>query len=61
MRSLVVEGSNAMLCVDPKLRNQYTEEEVLPVIKLGLLCSSKVPSKRPTMVEVVQILELIKA
>ena len=61
VRSLVVEGSNAMLCVDPKLRNQYTEEEVLPVIKLGLLCSSKVPSKRPTMVEVVQILELIKA
>lgn len=58
VRSLLDEG-NPMICVDVNLRD-YVEEEVLPVIKLGLICTSQVPSNRPSMAEVVQILELIK-
>ena len=49
-----------MNCVDPNLRDSMIDEEVLPVIKLGLICTSQVPSNRPSMAEVVQILELIK-
>ncbi|KAJ7558206.1 hypothetical protein O6H91_04G028300 [Diphasiastrum complanatum] len=58
VRSLL-DDSKALLCVDSTLRT-YPEEEVLPVIKLGLLCTSQIPSNRPFMMEVVQILELIK-
>eukprot|EP00250_Pteridium_aquilinum_P005598 c15670_g1_i1 orf=412-3393(-) len=58
VRSLLDEG-NPMICVDMNLRD-YAEEEVLPVIKLSLICTSQVPSNRPSMAEVVQILELIK-
>ncbi|KAL3507175.1 hypothetical protein ACH5RR_032557 [Cinchona calisaya] len=36
-----------------------TEEEVLPVLKLALVCTSQIPSSRPSMEEVVQILEVI--
>eukprot|EP00250_Pteridium_aquilinum_P003575 c13879_g1_i1 orf=186-3179(-) len=58
VRSLLDEGK-AMSCVDRSIRD-YVEDEVLPVIKLGLICTSQVPSNRPSMAEVVQILELIK-
>ena len=37
----------------------FPEDEVLPVIKLRLICTSHVPSNRLSMTEVVQILELI--
>jgi hypothetical protein len=37
----------------------FPEDEVLPVIKLRLFCTSHVPSNRLSMTEVVQILELI--
>ncbi|KAH7387321.1 hypothetical protein KP509_16G016600 [Ceratopteris richardii] len=59
VRALLDEG-NPMICVDGTLHD-YVEEEVLPVIKLGLICASQVPSNRPSMAEVVQILELIKS
>ncbi|KAI5066851.1 hypothetical protein GOP47_0017379 [Adiantum capillus-veneris] len=58
VRSLLDEG-NPMICIDANLHD-YVDEEVLPVIKLGLICTSQVPSNRPSMTEVVQILELIK-
>ncbi|KAL3650184.1 hypothetical protein CASFOL_006587 [Castilleja foliolosa] len=43
--------------VDPRLRSVFDEVEVLVVIKLGLLCSDNVPRKRPSMREVVRVLE----
>ncbi|KAL3629485.1 L-type lectin-domain containing receptor kinase S.4 [Castilleja foliolosa] len=43
--------------VDPRLRSEFDEVEVLVVIKLGLLCSDNVPRKRPSMREVVRVLE----
>ncbi|GMI89912.1 PXY/TDR-correlated 2 [Hibiscus trionum] len=47
-------------CVDGRLRNNFPTEEAIPVIKLGLICASQVPSNRPDMEEVVNILELIQ-
>ncbi|XP_024516304.1 probable LRR receptor-like serine/threonine-protein kinase IRK [Selaginella moellendorffii] len=58
VRSLADDGK-PLLCVDPKMV-VYPEEEVMTLIKLGLVCTSPVPANRPSMTEVVQILELIK-
>ncbi|KAF3791760.1 leucine-rich repeat receptor-like protein kinase [Nymphaea thermarum] len=58
VRSLIELG-NPMECVDPRM-SECPEEEVLPVLKLGLVCTSQIPSSRPSMAEVVQILQVIK-
>lgn len=47
-------------CVDEKLLGNFAAEEAIPVIKLGLICASQVPSNRPDMSEVINILELIQ-
>ncbi|KAE8724300.1 Leucine-rich repeat receptor-like protein kinase PXC2 [Hibiscus syriacus] len=47
-------------CVDGKLQGKFPVEEVIPVMKLGLICTSQVPSNRPDMEEVIKILELIR-
>ncbi|XP_059627890.1 probable LRR receptor-like serine/threonine-protein kinase IRK [Cornus florida] len=47
-------------CVDGKLQGHFPAEEAIPVMKLGLICTSQVPSNRPDMGEVVNILELIR-
>ncbi|GFQ04415.1 probably inactive leucine-rich repeat receptor-like protein kinase at3g28040 [Phtheirospermum japonicum] len=47
-------------CVDGKLQGKFPVEEAIPVMKLGLICMSQVPSNRPDMAEVVNILELIR-
>ncbi|KAK9167912.1 hypothetical protein Syun_000052 [Stephania yunnanensis] len=47
-------------CVDARLNGNFPAEEAIPVMKLGLICTSQVPSNRPDMAEVVNILELIK-
>lgn len=48
-------------CVDARLRGNFPADEAIPVIKLGLICASQVPSNRPDMEEVVNILELIQS
>ncbi|KAH7514757.1 hypothetical protein FEM48_Zijuj11G0124400 [Ziziphus jujuba var. spinosa] len=47
-------------CVDEKLVRNFPADEAIPVVKLGLICASQVPSNRPDMSEVVNILELIQ-
>ncbi|KAF3636639.1 Leucine-rich repeat receptor-like protein kinase PXC2 [Capsicum annuum] len=47
-------------CVDGRLHGKFPAEEAIPVMKLGLICTSQVPSNRPDMAEVVNILELIR-
>lgn len=47
-------------CVDYRLQGKFPPEEAIPVMKLGLVCTSQVPSNRPDMAEVVNILELIR-
>lgn len=47
-------------CVDARLQGKFPSEEAIPVMKLGLICTSQVPSNRPDMMEVVNLLELIR-
>ncbi|KAL9140498.1 hypothetical protein ABFS82_14G041200 [Erythranthe guttata] len=56
---VMLERGNVLDCVDLEM-GEYPEEEVLPVVKLALVCTSQIPSSRPSMAEVVQILEVIK-
>ncbi|KAL5542876.1 hypothetical protein UlMin_010586 [Ulmus minor] len=56
---VLLEEGNVLDCVDSSMGN-YPEDEVLPVLKLALVCTSQVPSTRPSMAEVVQILQVIK-
>ena len=56
----LLERGNVLDCVDPSM-TQYSEDEVVPILKLALVCTSQIPSSRPSMAEVVQILQVIKA
>ncbi|KAK1392894.1 putative LRR receptor-like serine/threonine-protein kinase IRK [Heracleum sosnowskyi] len=47
-------------CIDERLKDKFRPDEVIPVMKLGLICTSQVPSNRPDMAEVINILELIR-
>ncbi|CAN0846903.1 Leucine-rich repeat receptor-like protein kinase PXC2 [Linum grandiflorum] len=47
-------------CVDASLQGDFPADETIPVVKLGLICASQVPSNRPDMQEIVKILELIQ-
>ncbi|XP_021745803.1 probably inactive leucine-rich repeat receptor-like protein kinase At3g28040 [Chenopodium quinoa] len=58
VRVLLEEG-NVLDCVDHSM-GEYPDGEVLPVLKVALVCTSQVPSIRPSMSEVVQILQVIK-
>lgn len=55
-----LEEGNVEECVDEGLRGGFPIDEAIPVMKLGLICTSQVPSNRPEMREVVNILELIR-
>ncbi|KAI5429813.1 L-type lectin-domain containing receptor kinase S.4 [Lathyrus oleraceus] len=47
----------ALEVVDPKLNGNFDESEVMMVLKLGLICSNDVPTIRPSMRQVVRILD----
>uniref|UniRef100_A0A3N7G6U7 Protein kinase domain-containing protein n=1 Tax=Populus trichocarpa TaxID=3694 RepID=A0A3N7G6U7_POPTR len=55
----LLETSSASDCFDRSLRG-FSENELIQVMKLGLICTSEVPSRRPSMAEVVQVLESIR-
>lgn len=42
---------------DPKMNGKYVEEELKRVIFVGLMCAHDQPDKRPTMLEVVELLK----
>ncbi|GMH28291.1 hypothetical protein Nepgr_030134 [Nepenthes gracilis] len=56
---VMLEQGNVLDCVDASM-GEFPEDEVVPVLKLALVCTSQVPSSRPSMAEVVQILQVIK-
>lgn len=56
---VTLEQGHGASCVDPDLRTA-SEGEIMQVLKLGLVCTSQTPSKRPSMAEAVQVLESIK-
>ncbi|KEH22963.1 putative protein kinase RLK-Pelle-L-LEC family [Medicago truncatula] len=43
--------------MDPKLNGDFNESEVMMVLKLGLMCSNDVPTIRPSIRQVVRILD----
>lgn len=55
----LLESGSASDCFDRNLR-RIDENELIQVMKLGLICTSEIPSKRPSMAEVVQVLESIR-
>ncbi|KAJ6388778.1 hypothetical protein OIU77_027187 [Salix suchowensis] len=55
----LLETGSASDCFDKSLRG-FLENELIQVMKLGLICTSEVPSRRPSMAEVVQVLESIR-
>ncbi|XP_004298715.1 PREDICTED: probable LRR receptor-like serine/threonine-protein kinase At1g12460 [Fragaria vesca subsp. vesca] len=55
----LLEGGFASDCFDRSLRG-FVENELIQVMKLGLICTSEHPSRRPSMAEVVQVLESIR-
>ncbi|OIW17288.1 hypothetical protein TanjilG_22400 [Lupinus angustifolius] len=56
---ILLEQGSVLECVDSTM-NEYPNDEVLPVLKLAMVCISQIPSSRPSMTEVVQILQLIQ-
>lgn len=58
VRSLIEQGS-ASDCFDRRLRG-FVEDELIQVMKVGLICTVETPSRRPSMAEVVQVLESIR-
>lgn len=59
VRTALELGGRGSTCIDPRL-DAVAESELMQVLKLGLICTSQNPAKRPTMGEVVQVLESIK-
>ncbi|CAA7060464.1 unnamed protein product [Microthlaspi erraticum] len=55
-----LEDGRADECIDPRLQGKFPVEEAVAVIKLGLICTSQVPSSRPHMGEAVNILRMIR-
>ncbi|KAK7366819.1 hypothetical protein VNO80_08818 [Phaseolus coccineus] len=55
----LLETSSASDCFDRNLLG-FTENELIQVIRLGLICTSEDPLRRPSMAEVVQVLESIR-
>lgn len=58
VRDLLETGS-ASSCFGSRLR-AFEENEMIQVLKLGLVCTTENPGTRPSMAEVVQVLELIR-
>ncbi|KAK4748576.1 hypothetical protein SAY87_015162 [Trapa incisa] len=58
VRRLLDSGS-ASDCFDQRLKG-LEENELIQVMKLGLICTSETPMRRPSMAEAVQVLESIR-
>ncbi|OMO86386.1 hypothetical protein CCACVL1_09608, partial [Corchorus capsularis] len=51
------QKGNLMELVDPKLGTEFNKEEAMTIIKVALLCTNSSPALRPTMSQVVSMLE----
>lgn len=54
------EGRELGDVVDPAINDSPHKDDITTVFKLGLLCTDTMPSKRPSMKEVLQILQRCK-
>lgn len=55
----LLETGSASGCFDSRLRG-FKENELIRVMKLGLVCTTDNPGKRSSMAYVLKILELIR-
>ncbi|KAK6158071.1 hypothetical protein DH2020_005385 [Rehmannia glutinosa] len=55
----LIERGTALESFDRSLRG-FLENEFMQVMKLGLICTSEMASRRPSMAEVVQVLESLR-
>ncbi|XP_073273786.1 probable LRR receptor-like serine/threonine-protein kinase At2g24230 [Primulina huaijiensis] len=53
----LVKGKQESRAIDPKIRGTGSEEQLVEAFKIGYLCTAEVPSKRPTMQQVVGLLK----
>ncbi|KAF3588104.1 hypothetical protein F2Q69_00031599 [Brassica cretica] len=51
------EQNKLMDVVDPRLGTDFNREEAMTMIQIGILCTSQIPSERPSMSTVVSMLE----
>lgn len=51
------EQNNLLELVDPRLGSYYNREEAMTMIQIAIMCTSSEPCVRPSMSEVVKILE----
>ncbi|KAI3777769.1 hypothetical protein L1987_47571 [Smallanthus sonchifolius] len=63
-RGSITEWALPLVCerkfseiADPKMNGKYVEEELKRVVFIGLVCAHSQPDKRPTMLEVVELLK----
>ncbi|KAM7257131.1 hypothetical protein ACFE04_012872 [Oxalis oulophora] len=56
---VLLESGSASDCFDRSLRG-FAENELIQVMKLGLICTAEISARRPSMAEVVQVLESIR-
>ncbi|KAG8092365.1 hypothetical protein GUJ93_ZPchr0012g21651 [Zizania palustris] len=56
----ILESGTVSDCFDRSLKG-FVEAELVQVLKLGLVCTSETPSRRPSMAEVVQFLESVRS
>ncbi|CAI9288951.1 unnamed protein product [Lactuca saligna] len=56
----LIERGRASDCFDRSL-NGFVENELIQVMKLGLMCTSESALRRPSMAEVVQVLESVRS
>ncbi|WCJ29482.1 Leucine-rich receptor-like protein kinase family protein [Euphorbia peplus] len=52
----IAEGNPAVNCFDQEIKEPHYLEEMTTVFNLGVICTSKLPSNRPSMKEVLQVL-----
>lgn len=51
------ERGNLLELVDPALGSEYSSEEAMTILNVALLCTNAAPTLRPTMSQVVSMLE----
>ncbi|XP_014515985.1 PTI1-like tyrosine-protein kinase At3g15890 isoform X1 [Vigna radiata var. radiata] len=64
VRRSIVDWALPLVCekkfseiADPRLNGNYVEEELKRVVLVGLMCVQDLPEKRPTMLDVVELLK----
>ncbi|GLJ26026.1 hypothetical protein SUGI_0499170, partial [Cryptomeria japonica] len=50
------ESEQILEMVDPKLKGEYPQEQMVRVIRIALLCVKESPSQRPSMTQIVSML-----